>query len=316
MAFSDYWIPTGIIGSPIFDTMLNQPSYMQLTTKGHFQLSNQLTVMMWIKPFNFDTSYLFFDATFDDGSETHYLKLNTEDDGSLKIELKDETIKTSEDMQLKEKQWNFIALTFNGETDNSAIFVNEAYGAEDHVSSYFQIGIGYDWISKIFNGDDILIGGKAGTTSFDGSISCLQIFDYAMDPATIQLKRYCSDLPEKADPCPSGFSHFDHYCYATQLFPYNYPRSEVNCLPDVNSFYEKSLAWSENLEHLDFMTYIAKEYDSVIHDIWIGASDRDEDGFFLNSIGGNITIDSVLFDNSTDFTKQCLIAEYGNSGYV
>ena len=32
--------------------------------------------------------------------------------------------------------------------------------------------------------------------SFDGSISCLQFFDYALDSPTIALKKNCEDLPK------------------------------------------------------------------------------------------------------------------------
>ena len=97
-----------------------------------------------------------------------------------------------------ENEWNFLAVTFNGDSSKGAIFLNEGFGHGDNSTTYFDLESN-KWIRNIFNGDEVTLGGKIGSdiAAFDGSISCLQIFDYAMDPATIHLKKFCLDLPEK-----------------------------------------------------------------------------------------------------------------------
>ena len=37
-----------------------------------------------------------------------------------------------------------------------------------------------------------------------------------------------------------------------------FPKAEVVCLPHPDDPYEKRLAWTENLEHWDFMSFLAK----------------------------------------------------------
>ena len=104
----------------------------------------------------------------------------------------------SSDLILVENKWNFLAVTFNGDSSNGAIFLNEGFGQGDNSTTYF-VFESDKWIGKIFNGDGVNLGGKIGSDigAFDGSISCLQIFDYAMDPATIHLKKFCPDLLDK-----------------------------------------------------------------------------------------------------------------------
>ena len=91
-------------------------------------------------------------------------------------------------------------MTFNGNKDQSTLFINEGYGSSLNVSSYFMLE-NYDWIPLIFNGDKVTLGGAITDTNvdpFDGSVSCFQIFDYSMDPATVHFKKYCP-ISQKMD---------------------------------------------------------------------------------------------------------------------
>ena len=55
--------------------------------------------------------------------------------------------------------------------------------------------------------------------SFDGSISCLQFFDKALDSPTISMKKYCQDLPEErtVKPCPHDYEFYglEFSCHMT-----------------------------------------------------------------------------------------------------
>ena len=267
VAFDQIWTPPGLIGSPIFDSYLNHQSLISFQMKNSVKLTKQLTVMMWIKPFKLDQEYLLFDATFDDGTDVHFLKIKTNNE-LIKISTNDPQggivdYETSIDLTLKENDWNFLAATFNGDSSLGAIFLNEGFGQGDNSTVYFPF-VSHKWIPNIFNGDEVTLGGKLGSdiAAFDGSISCLQIFDYAMDPATVHLKKYCPDIPEKQEQlCPPAYSYFDGTCYGVQYLqgPLTFPQTEVACLPQPDSPYEKRLAWTENLEHWDFMVFLAKE---------------------------------------------------------
>ena len=56
----------------------------------------------------------------------------------------------------------------------------------------------YDWMNSVFKGS-VYVGSDTPeykNISFDGSLSCLQFFDYALDSPTMALKKNCDDLPE------------------------------------------------------------------------------------------------------------------------
>ena len=58
LAFYSLWNPPGVIGSPLFDPYFNHNSYISWNMKDMIELENMLTIMMYIKPFNFDNDYL------------------------------------------------------------------------------------------------------------------------------------------------------------------------------------------------------------------------------------------------------------------
>ena len=101
---------------------------------------------------------------------------------------------------------------------------------------------------------------------------------------------------QHGEPCPPNFHYFDGTCYGVEFSQgaVTFPQAEVICLPQPDDPYEKKLAWTENLEHWDFMTFLAKEQTGSTS-IWAGISDRDKDGFYVNTLGTNITADSDIF---------------------
>ena len=49
---------------------------------------------------------------------------------------------------------------------------------------------------------------------FQGSVSCLQWYNAAMNEAELITKKDCPDLPQstKASPCPDGYSRYKEKC--------------------------------------------------------------------------------------------------------
>jgi hypothetical protein len=142
----------------------------------------------------------------------------------------------------------------------------------------------YDWLSKIFKNDMVRIGGDAhhNGSPFDGSISCLQVYVDALDPATINWKKHCPDLPvaKQATPCPVGYNYFDGQCYKVAATQATFSQAEVQCLPEKNSPYRSQLMWTENLKHWDHVAKLVEDETSVTS-FWAGISDRDKDGYFV-----------------------------------
>ncbi len=222
-------------------------------------------------------------------------------------------------MELIENEWNFFALSFDEESNNNYMFVNDAVGTKDdtNVTETFQLD-SFKWISNIFNGDSVFLGGKEGSTlpAFDGLISCFQIFDYGMTPAMIEYKKFCPDLPVKKSPCTPGYEFFDGYCYMVKQNELPYTQADAACIPPKDSLWESRLAWTSKLEHFDFISYLAKEQLGATS-VWVGASDRDADTFFVNSLATNITATSELFHADIDPSLQpCVHVNFGDGGYL
>ena len=211
-------------------------------------------------------------------------------------------------------EWNFIAITFNGNSNESILYTNEGFGADAQPLYHFPLD-SYDWIAKVFNGEGILLGGNPSLTdemhSFDGSISCLQIFDYAMNPATLSMKKFCPELPKKYEPCPGDYALFDGICYEVQPSKLTLAQAEVACLPKKNSKRIRRVAFTPNPEHGDFISFLAKETFNT-DSIWIGASDIDKDGLFIDSFGENHT--SLMYKEPVDEPQSCATIVYGTSG--
>ena len=65
---------------------------------------------------------------------------------------------------------------------------------------------------------------------------------------------------QHGEPCPQSYTYFDGTCYGVEFSQgaVSFPKAEVVCLPHPDDPYEKRLAWTENLEHWDFMSFLAK----------------------------------------------------------
>ena len=58
--------------------------------------------------------------------------------------------------------------------------------------------------------------------SFDGSISCLQVYNKALNEAEMAQKKDCSDAKEtKTNICPSDYILLRDMCYKVSFFSFN-----------------------------------------------------------------------------------------------
>ena len=168
----------------------------------------------------------------------------------------------------------------------TSIYVNDGFGVNENSMGFASLP-SYEWISKIFEKDEIKLGAKAydatssSTQSYDGTMSCFQIFDVSMNHASVLNKKYCPDLTDKKKPCIDGYHYFNGACFGITMARASYSFAEAMCLPDPNSRFESRLAITDNLEHLDFISQIAK-MESGHQSAWIGLSDREENGIYLS----------------------------------
>jgi hypothetical protein len=76
----------------------------------------------------------------------------------------------------------------------------------------------FDWFDTMFT-SHLMLGAVQNTSldpsalPFQGSLSCLQMFGSALNPAQIQFKSYCADASKiLTPPCPTGYQFYDGVC--------------------------------------------------------------------------------------------------------
>ena len=80
-----------------------------------------------------------------------------------------------------------------------------------------------DWFDAMF-GAKLMMGATINKTldpsafPFQGSLSCLQIFTSALNPAQIQYKSNCTDAAKfTSSPCPTGYQLYDGICIMVSI---------------------------------------------------------------------------------------------------
>ena len=74
-----------------------------------------------------------------------------------------------------------------------------------------------NWLETVGNNTRIRIGGMKkppDNEKFHGSVSCVQIYNAAMNEAELITKMNCPDLPvsTKSSPCPEGYNPYKEKC--------------------------------------------------------------------------------------------------------
>ena len=87
---------------------------------------------------------------------------------------------------------------------------------------YFSIP-NFDWFDTMFS-STLVVGAILNSTSgypFQGSVSCLQIFANALNPAQIQYKSNCTDAAAyRTQPCLTGYQLYDGICVMVRTYIY------------------------------------------------------------------------------------------------
>ncbi len=139
-----------------------------------------------------------------------------------------------------------------------------------------------DAVKQMFE-TPLYIGSNPGAeTSFSGSLSCFQLFDEALDQATIYHKRKCLEVESslsREKPCPDGWYFYDGSCYLISLSKDSFSKAESKCLPHIDSDYNSQLLWTENPKVLHHLATLVKTKTGSTS-FFVGISDQDEDGFY------------------------------------
>lgn len=174
------------------------------------------------------------------------------------------------------------------------------------------LNIDFGWLDPLFRGSLYLgsVPTPGDAETFEGSISCLQFFDYALDEPTMTLKKQCQDLPDsfKTSPCPVDYEYYDHWCYKFSPEPGTYGKAEIACLPGKDDPYDSQVMFSENPRHWAHVGKLLRERFSGTLTYWAGFTDRAKDGFATTSFGENITLAETEFLGESDGFDACGIA--------
>lgn len=237
--------------------------------------------------------------------------------------VKDKTLFTVTN-KLSMEMWNFVGITIDKSNNKSTFYVNDGYGFDGlHVGlngrlEYYHLN-SYAWMSQVFKSPVILGSDEEQSTliPYDGSISCIQFYNYALDPATVALKKHCPDVPGAYShkQCGPGYEYFDHWCYKVSLSIATFAQAESLCMPEPESAYESQLMYTENPKHWDYVARLVEDQVGL-KSFWAGISDRDKDGSFLSSFGENITTKSPIFVTNGELGSNCGNVHRGKNGYI
>lgn len=87
-------------------------------------------------------------------------------------------------------------------------------------SKYFIFDVGI-WLTESTRSTKMTLGTSLlkNESSFQGALSCFQLYQEAMNPAQIHLLMNCAYAKEyKRSNCPENFQYYDGQCYSVKLF--------------------------------------------------------------------------------------------------
>lgn len=50
IGYDTLWVPTGVLGSPLFDSHLDHTSYLDIDFDGKLAITNAMSILMWVNP--------------------------------------------------------------------------------------------------------------------------------------------------------------------------------------------------------------------------------------------------------------------------
>ena len=159
-------------------------------------------------------------------------------------------------------------------------------------NTYSNFTTDYDWLN-VFKGEVYLGDEFSRYQAFDGSISCVQFFNYALDPATMSMKKHCQDIPEDkvSKPCPENYEFYDNTCYKISDMEEKFSKAEFRCLPQKDDAYETHLMSSDHPRHWAYVSKLVKSKLEV-DNFWAGFSDQAVNGNATTNKGLEFTIES------------------------
>ena len=128
--------------------------------------------------------------------------------------------------------------------------------------------------------------------SFNGKISCFQLFAKSLNPSQIKSQMNCKIVENlKKRLCDNNYYYIDGKCILLPDEKLTYMESQIYCMPFSSSFgnYDQRLFHDTNLHTFS----IIGEFLGTSEDVWIGIDNLN--GSFTDSFGNFIfIIESII----------------------
>ena len=140
--------------------------------------------------------------------------------------------------------WHFVAFSFNDEKKRG-IFVVDDKVAEFDTDDNMVFDESNDKVNKI------VIGGSRfdQMENFQGSASCVQLYNAGLDQAEIHYRKDCKAAAGSMmkSMCETGYSYYDGVCYLVSEFPLG--QSYLDGLIDSTRFPIRGRGFESRLRH-------------------------------------------------------------------
>ena len=150
------------------------------------------------------------------------------------------TFKSSSMTPIPVNEWTYVAFTYDAYNKVGTFVINQIFGYDDGsslINNHFTFDskkwlgintVGFTGNIKVGNSQNPFL---SPANSFNGKLSCLQVFNQYLKPSQIQhiSKCHLSSVYPRFSQCPEGFFHFREYCYKISDTEDTFSNSEYLC---------------------------------------------------------------------------------------
>ena len=193
---------------------------------------------------------------------------------------------------IPEDKWTFVGFTFD-KIDGRGTFFTETgpnwqfgyydmVAGEDRPGQYFSYNT-QNWLQTDGVAGPVRVGGRkyqdpagAGEESFQGELSCLQLYEGELRPSLVRhLRSACPVMPShngKLAQCPPGWTRVKEECFVVSTLDRDFAGAEWDCARRTSRNHTVRLAWSEDQRALDWLASQAAQLG--YSRLWLGLDGR------------------------------------------